>query len=437
MANEKGKREPTYSNWSISSSGNYNPSAGGTMTDDWFWDAIEQYKGTKWYDVLASNPYLLANNPYAASDWDNFMLDVFGSNEPWRKHAQSLRTQSNEWLSMMLQQMRQEGYDSAEAQMQREKLAGVNPDISGGQGITPGAAAENDQPISPNTFGTGPTSPEQLGSIAKAGINFVSQVFSMSQGVYGMIGQGLSLVASDLSNHQSAMDLLYNEVLNTLPASDLSEEGIKNLDSAVLLRSVEQVAKDSSFNKRTRRVLSRYADSLQGDAATAKVQDFRMALARKYLEQKKGVAQTMGDPYYSQDLSQWIDNVAPLLTAFTDSLFQEYEANYAEDVNREAYANSSDPVTEAQADAEDARKRKAEASNLATSEEAYKDIYDFLKNDDSVWSKLGLLLLPELRQLIRSFSGGTRKMSFSRRNVTNNNSTTSYVTKTGPTVINN
>lgn len=401
--------------------------------DKWYFDAIEKYKGTDLYERLAANPHLFWNN----EDFSPNLLQQFGEGlgdyQARMAYYEDLRNKANSYLTDQTNMISQQNYDSAAAQVAREKAAGINPDISGGQGISPGAAAENDQPAMPPTV----SSSSSLAEISSMGVKFVSSVFSIAQGVYAMRGQGLQMVAQDIKNHQDAMGLLYDEVLNTLPASELSEEGIKNLDSAVLLRTVDAISKDSSFGSGTRKVLSRYAESLQGDGATAKMQTLRYELANRYLNQKKSTATALGDPYYSDSLVQWIENVSPYLEKVMDAAYKDAEVQIATNENELKYQQGYDPAAAAAAENEGNRLESTKAHNENLSESAYKELYDWLKNDDSPWSKFGLLILPEIRAFLRSWSGGSRRSSRHIDRSTHTTNAPQTVNKYGPTVINN
>ena len=149
--------------------------------DAWYWDAIEKYKGTSWYERLAANPNLRLRAPYYSPNFgDNVGLELFGDSSPWDNYYGEFRQKANDYLSEMVNQMGQQDYDSATGQVAREKLAGINPDISGGQGISPGSASENDQPFgAPVPMAHS----EQAQQLVDFGLNFVTSVFSMAQGL--------------------------------------------------------------------------------------------------------------------------------------------------------------------------------------------------------------------------------------------------------------
>lgn len=121
-------------------------------SDEWYNKYIEQYKDSEFYEQLKMNPYLRANNaPYQNSMLEN----IFGGAKGSTQYYEDLVNARNEYMTEILGQMREQAHNDPAAEVARRKAAGLNDDLSGGQAIGTGEAAQNDQPAGspPNMMG--------------------------------------------------------------------------------------------------------------------------------------------------------------------------------------------------------------------------------------------------------------------------------------------
>lgn len=408
-------------------------------SDKWYWDAIAQYKGTSWYDQLAANPYLVENNAAFYNDsWRDFLWQAFGNNDAERNYYGTLRNQANQYMSDIVAQMRQQEYDSAVSQVERERSAGINPDISGGQSITPGAAAENDQPA--GAFPEVSTAPA-FSQVAEYGLNFVTSVFGMVEGIQGMVGNQGRIAAQDIANHTSVMGFVQDELLNSLSVDDISDPD--KIDEGVILNVLDTLAGDSSFHSSTRKIIKRYRNEVFQNSG--KMATLRTELAERYLKARKGTAEGLADPYYEKKLADWVGRVGELFQRLNAAVVREYDARESKAIYEDTKYSAADGALEGAALNEEAIARGKSAKREGTSAEneesalrVYNELVKFLQEDDSIWSKFGLYFMPKLDNLLNTLSGGGFKIKFdssdrSRHQTVNGGPT--Y--KTGPTVINN
>lgn len=138
--------------------------------DQWYYDLIEQYKGTDFYDTLKSNPYLVGNNAaFSPNLFQSIGEGLFGDTSARDRYYGDLRSRANEFLTQKIDEMRQQDYNSASSQVNQMRAAGLNPDL---QDVQPGSAAENDQPI-----GNGPQMSDES-SVQQALSGFASLTMS-------------------------------------------------------------------------------------------------------------------------------------------------------------------------------------------------------------------------------------------------------------------
>lgn len=433
---------------SVVDSNDINPSTGkpyvsrgynNAYSDKWYWDAIQQYKGTSWYDQLASNPYLVENNAAFYNDsWRDFLWQAFGNNDAERNYYGGLRNQANQYLSDILAQMRQQEYDSAASQVERERAAGINPDISGGQTITPGAAAENDQPA--GDFPAVSTAPA-FSEVVEYGLNFVTSVFGLVEGIQGMIGNQGKLAAQDIANHSSAMSFVQDELLNALSSDDISDP--EKIDEGVILNVLDTLAGDSSFHSSTRKIIKRYRNEVFQNSG--KMATLRSELAQRYINSRKGVVEGLADPYYEKKLTDWVGTIGDYFQRLNAAVVREIDARESKAIYEDTRYSAADGAVEGSAMNEEAIARGKSAKREGTAAEneesalqVYNELVKFLQEDDSLWSKFGLYFMPKLDNLLNTLSNGAFKVKFdssdrSRHQTVNGGPT--Y--KTGPTIINN
>lgn len=387
------------------------------MSDDWYDQMIEQYKGTPYYDLLYNNPHLVRNAaPFAPSAGDEF-AESWGDYSAGNRYYADLHNQAIGFLSDQLKNMRQENYDSALGQTQQMRAAGLNPDL---QQVSAGSSAENDQPFTPTQMPEAVHPQDIAKNVADLGISLVSQVMSMAQGLQGLQAGAGQIIAQDISNHSGAMDLLFKEMIDTMPASELKDP--EHIDSEVFLRQLTDIANDTSYSSHTRRVLKRYVSSLQGDSGTAKLQQAKLQLAEKYQQSRKNTAGIIGDPLYDEDFADWVANLSKY---FNEYVFKAEKASFkrsvAEDNYNTSYYNNRNPELAAGAGNAADTASTTQSENVQMIEDLWNSIYKFLKNDDHWYSKLALALLPA----VRAFSMGQLsipvKMDFSTKNSSSTN----------------
>lgn len=142
--------------------------------------SIEQYKGQSWYDRLLENPWLGSKQlAFKPNFWQQIGESV-GDVSARQSYYQDIASKRNQWLSDTLAQYHQQDYDSANSQVERERAAGLNPDLNGN--ITAGSAAENDQPLQPSGMPQDSVFPDVL----NVGVSMVSTAVNLASAFQGI-----------------------------------------------------------------------------------------------------------------------------------------------------------------------------------------------------------------------------------------------------------
>lgn len=156
------------------------------FSDQWYWDEIEKYKGTDYYERLKNNPWLMDNQAaYTPGMFPAIGEALFGDYSARVNYYNGLHTQAQQYLDKMLSLIHEEGYDSAAGQVARDRLAGINPDLQGGAPVSAGSAAENDQPFNDPLDASGNSSPS-VQQAFNIGSQFISTALSWVSAFQGM-----------------------------------------------------------------------------------------------------------------------------------------------------------------------------------------------------------------------------------------------------------
>lgn len=147
--------------------------------------------GPQYQGLLDANPY--RGQRYEKSPWQN-ILTALGFRTQADAWAENMNVQAAEYDAAIAQKAYDEQYNSATAQAERLRAAGVNPDISGGENISPGEAASLPQDPSTPMQSTGQE--EALGQVA----SFASTIMSCFSTAVGMVQSFQGIYSNRLDN---------------------------------------------------------------------------------------------------------------------------------------------------------------------------------------------------------------------------------------------
>lgn len=385
-------------------------------------DSIEKYKGTDYYNTLLSNPHLRASSngytPSGLENLGNFMLNVgsFGlagssvfSDASRSRYYEDLQQKSNQFLNEKLDLMRQQDYNSESAQASRQRLAGLNPDLTGG--VSGSSAPENDQPISTSEM---PDSAPDILNIASIPFSLVNGIMSLYQSFQQSSALNLSNVAQEISNNNSAMNFVINTIAQGFIDSN-DENTIPDLENIGILLDSASKRDYSGYSRSTRKLINKFFSGFKDDIKNGKMPvgiESRIAELRNIATTKNWEsANIQSNPLYSEDFKNMVIGI---YNKFGDlpNLVQELslESSLAESSYNKDFYNSSDGDL--------AGRASNSANELAISTNEHqksivstykeidkvfssveKDLKDFANSGKrgAVFGLLGLLLLPTLK----------------------------------------
>lgn len=331
--------------------------------------------------------------------------ELFGDTSARANFNNQLNSGFSESIKNIIEGMHTEEYTDPAAETARRRAAGLNVDLSGGSQIGSGDPAKIDESqLAPGVVNDGSSGADVISQIAQYGISFVTQTMEFAKGIQSLRQGSLMNVAQDLSNHSTAMDLIAEEVMNSLSISDISDANAIN--DSVFLDHLGALVKDNSFNHSTKRVLQRYYNTIKNQSGTGRLQTAKMELAQRYMNARKGTASIMADPLFSSDFTDYIGTIGKRWSSLVfelDQLKLQYDKesltgkglengldNIPSTIGKHEYNHN---VNSLDADSYAAAQRKAVEGFFA-------QIYKDLENGDKWYHKVGLVLLPLFRGLV-------------------------------------
>lgn len=362
--------------------------------DQWYYDLIEQYKDNpEAYEYLLSNPYLRSKISSFSPNLGQSLLMGLGDYSAQDNYYNEFRQKALNFYSEWAKSMYEQKFESPVEQVRRESAAGINSDLAP-QSVSPGEAAENDQPFDVTQMPGAGEGVRVAGEMAQYGLQFISGIMAFGKQIQDFNIGSFQKIGLELGASSSASDYVLGQLAG-LSDSDLQspENVLKNLDL-------------SSYSRSTRKFLQRYItrfnDSENLGLAT-KVAEYRNEMLRA----NRDSANIMSSPYYSKDLSKWTNDIMEnfskyvaasekfvaansAIRANVENVFLDNEGNQnilgenmAEGVNAELQTNKSTA---------EAAKYKAEM------ERSWNQLEKSVKGDGSHWyNTIGMILLNFLR----------------------------------------
>lgn len=218
-------------------------------------------------DLQKANPY--KNVDYRRSGWQNFITSLgFRTNAD--AYQESLSLQSKEYDAALAEKSYNEEYDSAAAQTQRERDAGLNPDLTGNIDSGSSSALKDDgnPAIAPESDAS------SVGNFASVILSGVQMAFGLASGAMSAIGSFQNIRSKSLANDAAFLDNAFSALPMVSDAVDLN---VKDSPDGVAV---------SNFNRALRSILGvrgarRYTSAVTSLASSLQGQESEFGLRSK------------------------------------------------------------------------------------------------------------------------------------------------------------
>lgn len=178
------------------------------------------------------NPY---NNidPNKSLSWWNRFTDSLGFTNHSGQLTQQYDLLSNQWESEYALALQDREYNSLQAQMERMREAGLNPDLNGGQNLTPGESGLANNEANSQVPVLNDQSAEMTNTLSTLGkaVQFVFSIVGGATNLGNQIAQTRrNSIDSDVAKvgdlFESGKDTLVSQLVTSLGLYGLSDEGI-------------------------------------------------------------------------------------------------------------------------------------------------------------------------------------------------------------------
>lgn len=262
-------------------------------------DELEQTLTKQGYaDLVNANPWKELD--YKQSGWQKF-LGALGFRTGYDVAKENQQFQYNEYLSNIQSMAFQNQYDTPEAQAERMRQAGMNPDLQGTGDVAGSAGLPED------TNNTLPNNTDM--ETLQQGANFIMSGLSMAIGFGKDIGAlkqiSIANEAGQLGNTETIMSMAINAVLNhspkemTIDHTPKMEEG-DDLTPSIKRDNPEWIADyKSGLSKKQYRQFSKLVSDFWNDSARTDVERYKDWRSR--MEERQKAFVQYGNPNYSDE----------------------------------------------------------------------------------------------------------------------------------------
>lgn len=379
------------------------------------------------------------NNPYGSFQaaplnyFESLWKGLTGVSAKEQDFFNQRQQAAQEYLAQLQDVQRQQAYNDPAAQMAREKAAGLNPELSGGEGISSGeaaGAAPDDTP--PNVQGAS----DEIGQVGSV----MSLGFSLFQNAFSIIGSMQQIYGASLQNSEKEMALTdqgWNQLIKLAaessnwevpagkPGKSVAEMTMDDFDM-LLGRNMEQfygrLSRGDFSNmydrKTTRKLMSRLEGLLsQNGQNSLGYKKFRSQLMKEIVGNTESAAEGIGKYGFSDDILTYGQQIAETFSNI------EKEARKASSRIANAQADSQEALAaynqeyyspelgaeEGSAALESARAAKAQVKLDSYIDRQLDSLVDSLRNRGDIGSLILTFLIASMRSVVKSAAGS---MSF-------------------------
>lgn len=297
--------------------------------------------GKSYQGLASANPY---SNPQYRQSWMQKFLSKLGFRTNYDAYLESMNLQAKEYDNALLQKEYDEKYNSPIEQAQRERAAGINPDLSGD--VSAGEAS----PMGDD--GNPPVAPV-ADDLQIAG-QFASGVLSAVQAAFGIFGDIQSIQSLKLDNENKKSQLVKDAFNMVIP--NIYDQMSNSKDGSVSRYALYDQLKVHYGHSMSKKRFDRFAQRVADFANSAEGWNMVYSQQSNKAKARKSMFQEISDP---DQYSEWDDVMTDIADELASLAFDvqkkslENSKKYENDVhpleleNKEYYEEAFDPTTAA------------------------------------------------------------------------------------------
>lgn len=300
--------------------------------DDWYYAYINQYKSNPelYNQLLNNNPHTVGNSGLFSPTLGDNIASMFGSTAAEDRYYNQLRSDAVEWVANLVDKYNNRAYDSALSQVARQSAAGINVDLNGGQGISPGdpgssSLAERDSVLPTDVADAASSDSLNLLQAVSTGVTTaISSTLNAIQSINQFQLQQNEIASSELNGLTSA-ESWFTDMLKTTIRYDYSKgysapEWNQALSDAIV--SITESDEFNRLNRRTRRYVKNVVSNF--DVNNLKSKGLYESLLNDYLTTREKNVRIKAHPSFSESFSEWMENLTPIMKEYNEAELADY-----------------------------------------------------------------------------------------------------------------
>lgn len=275
-----------------------------------------------------ADPY--ANFTYKMGPFEKFLQNL-GFRTKFDKQREEMALASQAYQADITQKQYDEAYDSPNAQADRMRQAGLNPDLQGTSGVQSAAAmSSEDNPAAmvaePDTLGT----PE---GFAEFIMSSITTAVGLSKEFMSLKGLSLANEGAAIGNSSNLLNLAFDSILNYTPSiRDLDLETTDGVvswrdDPTSILNRISSDYKGAMSKRQYRRFMSTVSNMI--DSLPVEKEQYRQW--RERVENRREYFRSYTRPDYSES-DEVLYGISQILS---NTAFKAYEKGLNNDVSEQ------------------------------------------------------------------------------------------------------
>lgn len=415
-----------------------------TQSASQFGEAPSGY-GSMYDQLFAANPY--RKQTYNLTGWQKF-LSSLGFRTKYDDWVDQTSTQIAEYDAGIMSQIQQNQYNSPDAMAQRERAAGLNPDLLGIGDVAQAAGPTEDaNGMSPSE--SSESSPFDIAgtvvNVSQSVLGLIPATLSFATQIKQMKGLRLENDMKELQFGSQAIDAatkFYSEGITPEQYKEAFEKGDWENIIAASYKDAKYLA-DTFFSDKRARKRFNLAYGMHSKSLLAEIQKY--SSYDEFEKNRKSLLSQRASRFFSDD----DETMESLLSSFLQPI-EEYQQKmneirlkysekegqvYGEGLNlqamqienQEAYEAAIDPAQQARAENAANRATEQEREIYEATNQLFDDLMKYLKQQDTWWSKIAMSLVGIARAQLLS----GMHMQFGRNSQYQVNGDTGVLTESG------
>lgn len=379
-----------------------------TQSASLFGEAPSGY-GSMYDQLFAANPY--RKQTYNQSGWQKF-LSGLGFRTGYDDWLDQTSTQIAEYDAGIMSQIQQDQFNSPAAMAERERAAGMNPDLLGIGDVAQAAGPTEDaNGMIPQQSNDAEQFAGIVSHVSSTVLNLIPTVMSFATQIKQLKGLRIENDMKELSFGSQAIDAATKFFIEGVTPEQYREAFEKN-DWTNILDAAKKDAKylsETFFSDKRARKRFDLAYGMHSNSLLAELQKYKTY--DEFEKNRKSLLSQRASRYFSDDdetmqsllssflqpIEEYQQKMNDIRLKYSDKEGENYGARLdlegTQIENQQEYENTIDPSQQAAAENAANRATQQEREIFEATNELFANMMNFLKKKDTWWSQLAMAFI--------------------------------------------